>query len=187
MAFLLLALPCAAQTKLIPAEADLRFSEQISNASSGKCGCFAMEGAAGDFAWTLHRYGIEHVAHLSAVADASVEHTGSVNGAPYGLTLTTVGAGPRIAVPAFKSIVFAQSLFGFTHGSGSEFPEGNGLVSSANSFAVNLGSGIDYPLIKPLSLRLLQVEYLRTSLPNNANGWQNNLRLSAGLTVRFPH
>jgi hypothetical protein len=187
MAILLLALTCAAQTKLIPAEANIRFSEQLSNGPAGNCGCFVMEGAGGDFAWTLHRYGVEHLAPLSAVADVSAEHTGSVDGAPYGLTLTTFAAGPRIALPAGKSAVFAQSLFGITHGSGSEFPESNGLAASANSFALDLGSGIDYPLIKPISLRLLQIEYLRTSLPNDADNWQNNLRLSAGLTIRFAH
>ena len=185
MAFLLLGLPCAAQRNLVPTEANIRFSEQISNGPAGNCGCFAMQGAAGDFAWTLYHSAIERATALSAVADASVEHTGNVNGAPYGLTRTSVVFGPRDAVPARKSSLFAQGLIGFTHGSGSEFPRGGGLVSSANSFAFDLGAGADYPLAKRVSLRMLQAEYLRTSLPNNASGWQNSLRLSAGFTIRF--
>jgi outer membrane immunogenic protein len=185
IALLLLASAAAAQTRLIPREADVHFSEQIANGPAGNCGCFTMEGAAGDFAWTLYHSGIERVTTLSAVADVSVEHTGNVNGAPFGLTLTSVVFGPRVAVPARKSSLFAQSLIGFTHGSGSEFPQGGNLVSSANSFAFDLGAGADYPLTRRIALRIAQVEYLRTSLPNNASGWQNNLRLSAGITMRI--
>ncbi len=185
MAFLLLTLPCAAQTKLVPAEANIRFSEQISNGPAGDCGCFTMQGAAGDFAWNLYHPAVERAATLSAVADVSVEHTGNVNSTPYGLTLTSVVFGPRAAVPARKTSLFAQGLIGVTHGSGSEFPHGGSLVSSANSFAFDLGAGADYPLAKRVLLRIVQAEYLRTSLPNNASDWQNNLRLSAGVTLKF--
>jgi hypothetical protein len=40
---------------------------------------------------------------------------------------------------------------------------------------------------KRLSLRVLQLDYSRTSLPNNTTNWQNNLRIGAGITLRVSH
>ena len=176
----------AAQSRWSPTALNVRFSEQISNGPAGTCGCFAMEGFAGDLAWTLHRYGMEHSHTLGGVADISVEHTHKVSSAPYGLTLTTLAFGPRYTASAFKSThLFAQSLFGFSHGSNSEFPEHNTLVPSANSFALDLGAGADYAVTDRMAIRVGQVEYLRTSLPNNTSDWQNNLRISAGVVLHF--
>lgn len=186
MAFLCFAGFATAQSRWSPTEANVRFSEQISNGPAGSCGCFAMEGFGGDLAWTLHQYGMEHSRALGGVADVSVEHTGKVSNAPFGLTLTTVAFGPRFTTTGFKSThLFAQSLFGITHGSNSEFPVHNTLAPSANSFALDLGAGAEHALGDRLAIRMLQVEYLRTSLPNNSTDWQNNLRLSAGITFRF--
>ena len=103
----------------------MRFSEQISNGPAGTCGCFAMEGVAGDVAWTLHRSGNENSRTLGGVADVSVEHTGKVSDAPYGLTLTTLAFGPRFTTSFKSTHLFAQSLFGFSYGSNSEFPAHN--------------------------------------------------------------
>lgn len=186
LALLCFAASATAQSRWVPADANVRFSEQISNGPAGACGCFAMEGVGADVAWHLRQLGNEHKQSLGAVADISAEHTGQVANAPYGLTLTTLDFGPRYAAPAFKSTtLFAQTLFGFSHGSDSEFPQNNSLVPSATSFAFNLGGGADYAVRPHLALRVLQVEYLRTALPNNSSDWQNNLRLSAGLTFRF--
>ena len=183
----LLVHPLAAQSKLEPASVNLRLSEEISNAPPGSCSCFAMEGFAVDVAWHLLQFGPGKAIVLSGVADMSVEHTGSIDGAPYGLTLTAVAFGPRLtkAVP-HHAHVFAQTLFGVTHGSNSQFPQSNNtLVSSATSFGLDLGAGFEHSLTKNIDLRLLQAEYLRTALPNNSTGWQNNLRLGSGITFHW--
>lgn len=180
------ALSSAAQTKLEPASVNVRYSEQISNGPAGSCGCFAMEGAAADVSWRLLELGPEKKNVLGGIADVSVEHTGSIDGAHYGLTLTTLAFGPRLAVPApHHAHAFAQTLLGFTHGSNSQFPQHNSLVSSANSFAVDLGAGLEHSLTSRFDLRLLQIEYLRTGLPNNTSNWQNSLRIGAGVTVKL--
>ena len=178
---------CSAQSRAMPSTANLRFSEQISNAPAGTCGCFSMEGLAGDMAWNLYRFDAKkHSALLSGVADLSVEHAGSVNGAPYGLTLTTLAFGPRYQMPVRKADMFIQTLLGFTHGSNSQFPVGATLQSSATSFAADLGGGIEYPLKwHHTSLRIIQAEYTRTDLPNNSSNWQSNLRLGTGITFHF--
>lgn len=180
-------LPAAAQIRtLAPAEANIRFSEQVSNGPAGNCGCFAMEGFGAGAAWKLHEFGPERSRSVGFAADLTLEHTGQVSNAPYGLTLTTLAFGPRLVGTSFKSSkVFAQTLFGFTHGSGSEFPVHNSIETSANSFALVVGGGVDHAISSRLSLRIVQVQYLRTSLPNNTSNWQNNLQIGTGLKLTF--
>lgn len=186
LALVCTAMCAAAQTRIYPSSINIRYSEQISNGPAGSCGCFALEGAAGDLSWQAYRFGKAQSKVLSGVADVSVEHAGSVSGAPYGLTLTTFAFGPRFAFTApRKSEIFAQTLFGVTHGSNSQFPVGNMMEMSANSFALDLGGGFEHAFTQRIAARFIQVEYLRTSLPNNSSNWQNSLRLSAGVTFRF--
>jgi len=181
IALLSLALASSARAQAVPGTVNFRFSEQVSNAPAGTCGCFALEGAAVDAAWGHVGAG----ASFSLAADAGVEHTNSVGDAPYGLTLTTIMAGPRLWLPGRKVHIFGQALFGFVHGSNSEFPQNNTLVPSANSFALDLGGGADYAIGSRFSVRVLQVDYLRTSLPNVSSNWQNNLRIGTGITLHF--
>jgi outer membrane immunogenic protein len=185
VAFLCVASASIARSQAIPKEVSIRYSEQISNGSAGTCGCFALEGASADIKWNLVPLGAERSSTLGLVVDAGVEHAASVAASAYGLTLTTVTAGPRYALPVRNVRLFAQSLFGLAHGTGSQFPQNNTLVSSANSFALDLGTGADYALNRRLSVRFVQLDYLRTALPNNSTNWQNSLRVGAGLTFRF--
>jgi len=185
VALLSVAIACGAQAQITPGAANLRFSEQVSNAPPGTCGCFGLAGFAGDAAWNLFSLGSSHGVGLGLAGDLGVVHTGQVSGQNYGLTLTTFTAGPRLRLPGHRLQTFGQALFGVAHGSGSQFPSGNTLVSSASSFALDLGGGADYPIGNRLSLRAIQLDYLRTSLPNITSGWQNSLRIGVGMTLRF--
>ncbi len=179
----------AAQTQMLPTEVGFRYSAELSNARPGTCGCFTMQGAAVDLYWNLVHSEPSHNtdSRVGLAADFGGENTGDVNGSGKGLTLTTFAAGPRIKLPGDKLRIFAQALFGLAHGSGSQFPNGHSVESTANSFAVDLGSGTDYSLNRRVSVRIFQIDYLHTALPNNTTDWQNNLRLSAGLTLHFSH
>jgi hypothetical protein len=174
---------CVAQSLGIPQTVNVRYSAQISNSPAGSCGCFALQGVSGDAYWHLLKAG--SVAGLGLAADAGTEHTNAVGSANYGLTLTTLTAGPRAQFSLHRVQIFGQSLFGFAHGSGSQFPRGNSLVPSANSFALDLGGAADYLIDRRFSLRLAQLDYLRTALPNTTTNWQNNLRIGAGVTFHF--
>lgn len=186
---LCLALTAAARAQFVPVEAGLRYSEEISNgtaSNSGSCGCFALRGAAADAFWKMGKN--KSTWQPGLAADAGVENTTNINNSGYGITLSTFAAGPRFKMPVKKTQPFVQALFGLAHGSGSEFPQsGNVLAHSANSFALDLGAGADYPVSKHFSVRMLQLDYQRTGLPNNSNNWQSNLRIGAGLTLRISH
>jgi hypothetical protein len=47
------------------------------------------------------------------------------------------------------------------------------------------GGGFNLLLSKSFGLRLLQVDYARTTLPNNASNTENDLRLAFGVIWRI--
>lgn len=58
------------------------------------------------------------------------------------------------------------------------------------AFAMTAGGGLDYRLNHRIALRLFQAEYLLTRFQDptsltNDHGWQSNVRLSAGIVLRF--
>lgn len=78
-----------------------------------------------------------------------------------------------------------DTLVGWTHGFDSQFPSYGAAYPRANSFQAGAGGGLEFSLRGSLFLRLPQVEYLYTSFPNNSTGWRNNLRIGAGISIRF--
>ena len=81
--------------------------------------------------------------------------------------------------------LFGQALAGGVHGFGGVFPSSSGATTSANSFALVAGGGINLFLTKNLGLRLLEADYARTALPNNGSNVQNDLRVSFGLAYHI--
>ena len=131
--------------------------------------------------------GITH--HFSAVAELSGLHSGSIIGVQVPLSLVTIAFGPRYrwsAGPKAHDLsIFGQALVGETHGFDSVFPAAGGANASASSVAFELGGGIDLGLGHHAALRLVQANWLRTSLPNATTNVQNNLLLDAGVVLRF--
>jgi len=83
--------------------------------------------------------------------------------------------GPRFSASLGKFRPFAEFEFGFAHASI------NGAVSDT-SFATAAGGGLDYRIIRPIAWRV-QGDYVSTHLLFGA--YQNNIRLSTGIVVRF--
>lgn len=83
--------------------------------------------------------------------------------------------GPRVTYRNYgKFNPFGQLLIGGQHVGGSGV--------SANSFALSLGGGVDYKYNDRFSIRVIQVEWLRT---HYAGFGQNNARIEAGLVYTF--
>jgi hypothetical protein len=90
--------------------------------------------------------------------------------------------GPRISFSAGRWRPFGQGLFGVAHISSNGF-------GSDNSFALALGGGLDYRIVKPVAWRF-QLDYMRTQLTLASSGFssgsaQNNFRFSTGIVLRF--
>jgi hypothetical protein len=130
---------------------------------------------------------------LGAVANVTGLHVGSSGPAVASLDLVTVVFGARyVLLRSHRISPYVQGLVGEAEGFHSVFATGsgptnvvNGTTDSANSIAVQAGGGVDVRLSRPLSMRVAEVDYLRTQLPNGGNNSQNNLRFASGLVFRF--
>ncbi len=81
--------------------------------------------------------------------------------------------------------IFAQGLFGGAHAFDGLYPNSGGMAASASSFAVQAGGGLNLYLTQHWGLRLIEADYVRTTLPNAAADAQNDLRLAVGVTYHM--
>ena len=160
-------------------------SKQASRTDSG----FWLNGASLDGALTFNR-GIGLAANLSVVHGGDFSNGRSVG-------KTSIAFGPRYTKDTTEwvrkgkwinkgnwlkktpsSQVYVEFLLGVSHGFDGGFPEGGTIASSANSAAVQLGTGIDVSLSRHFGARIFELDYIHTGLPNGASNSQNDLRLS---------
>lgn len=90
--------------------------------------------------------------------------------------------GPRVYFSMGRWRPFGEGLFGVAHISSDGF-------GSNHSFAMALGGGLDYRIVKPAAWRF-QLDYMRTQLDLPDFGFssgsaQNNFRFSTGIVFRF--
>ena len=141
------------------------------NAQPGNCGCFFMYGGYG-------QVGVVRVNGLGLVADYGVTSTTNINDGNHNLTLSTFLLGARYTSSwRTNYLPYAQLSVGVGH-SASNFI----IDQSTTSIAYQLGAGVDYELRGRLGLRLLEVDYLQTHVPNGVNDRQNLTRLTTGVS-----
>lgn len=129
----------------------------------------------------------EFTRHWGAAADISAMRTAQIPHAGAGLDLVTAVFGPRytLAARGGRYRLYGQALGGVTNGLNSIFPGASGTTSSASGTALLVGGGADYRLSRRLSYRIVDAAWLRTELANGTTAVQNNLRLGAGIALRF--
>jgi len=151
-----------------------------SNAPPGGCGCFSLQG--GSF-WGAYGF----TRNFSLIGEIAVQRSADVGISTQSLTITSYSAGPRYAWPVHGRFrLFAQTLVGGVHASGSFAPGGSGgFPGSPNSVTFLAGGGLDAGLNRHLSLRAFQADYYLTHFANGVNNHQNNLRIGVGLSFRF--
>jgi hypothetical protein len=110
-----------------------------------------------------------------------------------GLSMVTATFGPRytwyrpIGGARKKSLaIFGQGLIGEAHGFNSYFPTAAGSLTDYNSFALQVGGGLDIGLSRHFAVRAIQADWLRTQFPNSTTNIQNTFRIGAGVVLRFP-
>lgn len=147
---------------------------------------FWLKGAGADAAVTFWK-------GLGLAASLTGDHAGAVSP---GVDVNKLSylAGPRYTWTAWQAgsaagsrrlQIFGQGLFGGVHGFDGVYPATGGVVSSANSFALQAGGGFNYYLNKNWGLRLLEADFVRTQLPNGAANTQNDMRLAFGITYHL--
>jgi hypothetical protein len=162
-----------------PFEVSVGYNAIRANAPVGGCGCFYMQGGRAEVGFPVFRW-------VSGVAEVGGGYADHINSFGDGVARMTYLFGPRVTHKArHRTTVFAQTLFGGAHGFDGYFPTATSSSSSANSFAISAGGGVDLNLSNHLGIRVLQADYLYTKLPNAAGDRQNNLRLGTGIVIRI--
>lgn len=126
------------------------------------------------------------------VANITGTTTGSAANSGVGLDMVTATFGPRYTwykpagLARKRSLaIFGQGLIGEAHGFNSYFPSTSGSQTSSNSFALQVGGGVDVGLSRHFAVRAIQADWLRTEFPNSTTNVQNSFRLGAGIVLRF--
>jgi outer membrane immunogenic protein len=167
-----------------PASIDLAitYSTEHAQLAPGTCGCFWLQGGGGDAALTVWKgFGVaagvtgELISHYIPGADFSKV---SYMGGPH-YTYSAWRRGPGLPN---RLQVFGEGLFGGVHAFSGAFPSGGGIVAMANSFALETGGGVNVFLTRSIGVRVLEVDYVRTQLPNGYSNTQNDLRLAVGVS-----
>ena len=160
------------------------FTVERAKVQASACSCFWLKGGSGDAAVTFYH-------GLGVALNITAEHaTNIVQGINLGKFSAMVG--PRYTLNTghlgrHRVRVFGEALFGGVHGYDSLFPTSNGNVYSIGAFSMQAGVGSDVDIAHGFAIRPFEVDYVRTTLPNNGSNTQNDLRLAAGLAFRFPH
>ena len=177
-----------AQTKAAPttenpprAEVALEYSNLRSNAPPGGCGRFNLNGGSASFAWSF-----KPASQFALVGDLTAAHSSGISSASYDLLLSTYTVGARYRPRLGHSPLepFGHLLVGAAHTSGS-LVSGPNVANADVAFATNLGGGLDLRVSQRFSVRLVEADYLVTTIDNGGNNHQNSLRLSAGVVLRF--
>ena len=164
------------------AELALSYSYLRSNEPPGGCGCFNLNGGSATFAWPVKP------GSFTLVGDVTVAHAGTAAASGESLTLSAFTAGARYLPKLGRSPVqpYGQTLVGVAHSSGTLVQGANPAAANAGAaFAANLGGGLDLRVSPRFSVRLIEADYLVTTFDNGTNNHQNNLRIGAGVVVRF--
>ena len=139
-------------------------------------GSFNLHGGSGSFSYNF-------TDHLGVVADVGAYR---FTGLPSTLdsTMYTYLFGPRYTFRKLSRVTpFAQVLLGGGRLNANSSTESVG----ENGFAMAVGGGVDLPLRRRFSIRLIQAEYLLTRFDRVTGeaSAQNNIRISAGVVFRF--
>ena len=124
---------------------------------------------------------------LGVAMSISGVRVSNIQGSGVNLTTITDVFGPRYTwtTRSRKVAFFGQGLIGEAHGSDSVFPTSQGAVTSFNSFALQVGGGVDLRLSKHFAIRPFQADWLRTQFSNASTNVQKNFRLGAGVIFRL--
>ncbi len=127
---------------------------------------------------------------LGVKADFGYYHGTALDGSS--ANVQTYLFGPEVRRPGRFS-PFAHVLLGVAHEATSMESISVGMYdtllgTSETAFALALGGGVDIRVIGPVSIRPVQIDYLRTSFPQALgpnNNSQGQARLSAGMVLHF--
>ena len=103
-------------------------------------------------------------------------------------------AGPRYtwnwgnitpAASSRKGAVFLEGKAGYVIAISGAYPQGSLVQDHASALTYMGGGGLNLHLYERMDLRPIEVEYVRSQLPNGGSNVQNSLRLATGVNIHF--
>lgn len=167
----------------------ITFTAERGKIASVDCGCFWMNGGSFSGAATFFH-------GLGVAVNLTGEHAANIQP---GVDLDKVAflAGPRYtfrpekwsALHHYRGShpvgIFGEALVGGVHGFNTIFPGATAVKGAASSLVYQFGGGVDWLVTRNVGVRVVEADYLRSSLPNNDSNVQNDLRLAAGVVFHF--
>jgi hypothetical protein len=170
-------------TTAISTDLAVTFATERSEVAPGQC-CFWYKGGGADAAVTFWK-------GLGIAASLTGDHASNAIPGIDSNNITFL-AGPRYTWTTSagnsnkpRLQLFGQGLFGGAHGFDSLYPTSTGVTSTASSFAIQAGGGLNLLLTKHFGLRLIEADYVRTAMPNGYDNTQTDLRLAFGATYHI--
>lgn len=143
------------------------------NAPPGACGCFSMSGGGGTLVFNAPH-------GISAVADLSGGHAGTVDGTSQNISLFNYVFGPRYSYRNLRHVTpYVEGLVGR-----SMEISNYAYVQQATTLAIVGGGGVSMPITKLIGWSA-EADYVYSKLPNAVNDNQSTLRVSTGIFFRF--
>jgi hypothetical protein len=84
-----------------------------------------------------------------------------------------------------KGGLFLQGEGGYTLATSGRYPVNGVVQTNASALTYAGGAGLNFHVYHRFDLRLIEAEYVITTLPNGSTNQQNTLRLSSGLNFHF--
>jgi hypothetical protein len=142
--------------------------------------CFWMKGGAADVAVTFWK-------GLGLAATVTGDHVSNY-ASGYDVNKIAFMAGPRYTRSLRSRFqVYGDGLFGEVHAFDGTFPSAATLESTAGSFSLQTGGGVNMFVSRSFGIRLIEADYVRTLLPNGSANVQNDMQLDFGVTYHIGH
>lgn len=168
-----------------PTSLAITYNAERAKTVSGGCNCFWFQGGAVDANWNLSN-------HLGVAAQFSGGHASNI-GPGVDISKIDFLVGPRYTQqPArwrhyrYHPSVFGEFLVGGVHAFDTVIPTRSGTSSSATAFGLQTGAGANLWLMPDFGIRLFELDYVYSRLPNAANSTQSDFRIATGVTWHLP-
>jgi outer membrane protein OmpA-like peptidoglycan-associated protein len=186
-------LPCAGQTsgqgsqagssRLDRFDFGLTFTEKLAKISNTTGTTFTLPGGSIDVAYNFPKWD-----RWAVAVDVQGETATKDVTLGYGLNQISYVGGPRYTFWRQKGVIsgraanfYGEALFGGMHAWDSYFDNNGKALTAANSWALQAGGGLNLPIARRFDVRVMEIDYILTKLPNNYDNMQTDVRFSTGL------
>jgi hypothetical protein len=129
--------------------------------------------------------GAEFYRGFGVAADVTGLHTASIGASGVPFSEVTATFGPRYRWRRGRVSMYGQALVGEGSAFDSVLPGKGVAQTSSNGLALKVGGGFDYGLSPRIAVRVLDAAWMHTQYANSTSGMQNDLRVGAGIILRF--